>query len=101
MALAQLELIMEGQEPRVQVARARQPLGVVAIILCLLEGLGVSSLVHLAACFLHSLLATLAVDGLRRVAKVLVEFRSDFLVAQELPAGGRRVLLVPVGSGLL
>lgn len=32
---------------------------------------------------------------------MLIEFGSDFLVAQELPADGRKVMLVPVGSGLL
>lgn len=89
---------MERQEPRVQVTGTRWPLGVAAI-LSLFKGLRDCSLIRFADWF--SLLATLAIKGFYGVAKVLVEFCSDFLVTQELPAGGRRVLLVPVNTGLL
>lgn len=67
-----------------QVAGARQPLGVVAV-LAPLQGL--------------SGLSALAGEGLERVAKVLVEFCSDLLVAQELPAGGISLRLVLVIGG--
>lgn len=86
---------MEGRQPRVggAGAGARLPLGVV-VILSLLEIRRGRSLARFAAWF--PLLAAFAVEGFRGGAKVLVEFCSDLLVAQELPADGGEVLLVPV-----
>lgn len=75
-----------------QVAGARQPLGAVAV-LPPQEGLSGRSLVCVA-------LAALAAQGLERVAKVLIEFCSDFVVTQELPADGTSLLLVLVIGGL-
>lgn len=82
-----------------QVAGAGEPLGVEATLFSVLEGLRGCGLARFVSGI--SLLATLAIKGLQGVAKVLIEFCSDFIVAQKLPAGGRRVLLVPVSGGLL
>lgn len=80
-----------------QVAGARQPLGVVAV-LAPLQGLSGRSLIGVAGGL--SALAALAVKGLQRVAKVLIEFCSDFVVPQELPADGASLLLVLIIGGL-
>lgn len=80
-----------------QVAGTKQPMGVVAV-LPFLEGLRGHSLICIAGRL--SLLSALAIKRLQRVAKVLIEFCSDFIVAQEPPAGGRGLLLVPNSSGL-
>lgn len=91
--LGQLQLFVEGQEAWMQVAGARQPVGVVAV-LALLWGLGGGGLRRGA-----DGLPPLAVEGLQRGAKVLVELRSDLIVAQELPAdGGKLLLLLSVGG---
>lgn len=81
-----------------QVAGAGAPLGGEAFV-PLVERLGGRGLIRSAAGF--SLLAPLAIKGFQGVTKVLIEFSSNFIVAQELPAGGRGGLLPPVSGGLL
>lgn len=76
-----------------QVAGARQPLGVEAIIAVLrgeLRGRGLACIA--AATFF--LLGPLAIEDMQRMSKVLIEFCSDLIVAQELPVGGRGVLFI-------
>lgn len=78
-----------------QVAGARQPLGVEAVLAFLRRGLRGHSLVCITASV--SLLAPLAIEDLQGMTKVLIEFCSDLIVAQELPAGGRGELAVRCG----
>ena len=85
-ALGQLQLLVEAQEARLQAAGGRQASGGVAAP-GLLGG--------------RPPRAPLAADGSERAAKVLVELGSDLVVAQELPAGGTRLLLLLGAGGLL
>lgn len=96
-AFAQLRFVVEGEEARVQVAGAGQPLGVEAIITVLRGELRGRGLACIVASFF--LLGPLAIEDMQRMSKVLVEFCSDLIVAQELPVGGRGVLAI--SSGLL
>lgn len=75
-----------------QVAGARQPLGVEAIIAVLREELRGRGLACISATFF--LLGPLAMEDMQRMSKVLIEFCSDVIVAEELPVGGRGVLFI-------
>lgn len=75
-----------------QVAGARQPLGVEAIVAVLREELRGRGLACIAATFF--LLGPLAIEDMQRMSKVLIEFCSDLIVTQELPVGGRGVLFI-------
>lgn len=94
-AFAQLRVVVEGEEAWVQVAGAGQPLGVEAIIAVLRGELRGRGLACIAASFF--LLGPLAIEDMQRMSKVLIEFCSDLIVAQELPVGGRGVLAISSG----
>lgn len=72
-----------------QVARDRQSLGEEAIIAVLRGELRGRGLACIAASLF--LLGLLAIEDLQRMSKVLIEFCSDLVVAQELSVGGGRV----------
>lgn len=78
-----------------QVAGAGQPLGVEAIIAVLRGELRGRGLACIAASFF--LLGPLAIEDMQRMSKVLIEFCSDLIVAQELSVGGRGVLAISSG----
>lgn len=77
-----------------QVAGAGQPLGVEAIIAVLRGELRGRGLACIAATF--CLLGPLAIEDMQRMSKVLIEFCSDLIVAQELPVGSRGVLFINI-----